>query len=104
MGFAKNARLNDTEAAQTYRSKYQIPGKQPPSIVACDGVTSDNFYSSNTIAGAFGDYVSVLTNGTGKYCATAEEDSAMTEVLPRGAEASVVDFGRINHHRHANRR
>ena len=64
-------------------------------MIACDGATSDVFYNGNVLSEQFSKYTSVITNGTGKYCATAQEDSAILEVLLRGAKAGIVDFGRI---------
>lgn len=96
IAFAKTAKLNDTKAAETYRKRFpHAPANQPPSIVACDGATSDVFYHGPTLGNAFDKYTSVITNGTGHYCATAQEDSAMLEVFLRGAKAGLVDFGRI---------
>lgn len=37
----------------------------------------------------------MLTNGTGKYCTTAQEDNGILEVLLRAAAAKLVDFSRI---------
>lgn len=81
--------------AQSFRTKYVAPANGPPSVIACDGATSDVFYNGNTLSSQFGKYVSVITNGTGKYCATAQEDTAIMSSLLRGAKAGLVDFGRI---------
>lgn len=96
MNFAKNVKLSDSSIAATFRKNYpQAPANQPPSLVACDGATSDVYYSGPILGTAFDNYTSLITNGTGKYCATAQEDSAILEVLLRGAKAGLVDFGRI---------
>ena len=89
------AKLNDTVTAQSFRNKYNAPGNKPPAIIACDGATSDVFYNGNILSGQFAKYVSVITNGIGKYCATAQEDTAILSSLLRGAKAGLVDFGRI---------
>lgn len=96
MHFAKDVKLNDSTTAAAFRKRYpHAPANQPPSIVACDGATSDNFYSGPTLGDAFDNFTSLITNGTGKYCATAQEDSAILEALLRGAKAGLADFGRV---------
>ncbi|KAI0028393.1 purine nucleoside permease [Vararia minispora EC-137] len=100
IAFAKTAKLNDTASAQAYRAKYK-PNPQfaaavaPPSIVACDSATSDNFWTGNFLAQAFENTVMVFTNGSGTYCTTQQEDNGVLEALLRGALAGRVDFGRI---------
>ncbi|TVY92556.1 Purine nucleoside permease [Lachnellula willkommii] len=97
MQLASQASLNDTKAAVAFRKQYDAstPGSQPPALVACDGVTSDNYYSGPTIASAYDAYTTLITNGSAVYCATAQEDSAILGVLLRGAKAGLVDFSRI---------
>ena len=96
MDFAKHALLNDSTAAAAFRKNYpNSPGNQPPTIVACDGATSDAFHSGLVPGPEFETYVSAATNGDGNYCAAASEDSATLEALVRGAKAGLVDFGRV---------
>ena len=38
---------------------------------------------------------SVLTNGTGTYALTAQEDNAVLEVLVRAHKAKSADYGRV---------
>ncbi|KAK4691042.1 hypothetical protein P7C71_g5878, partial [Lecanoromycetidae sp. Uapishka_2] len=95
VSLASKATLNDTTAAQDYRANYLMAAaKSGPSVVACDGATSDVYYSGNILSEAFGNYTTLLTNGTGNYCSTAQEDSAMLEALMRADVAGKVDFGR----------
>lgn len=96
MSFAKDVKLADSPTAAAFRKKYpDAPANQPPALVACDGATSDVYYSGPTLGTAFDNFTSLITNGTAKYCATAQEDSAILEGLLRGAKARLVDFGRI---------
>ena len=82
--------------ALKYRARLPYaPAKAPPSIVACDGATSDVFYHGLTLSNAFDKYTSVIINGTRKYYATAQEDNAIFEAFLRCAKAGKVDFGRI---------
>lgn len=100
IGFAKKAKLNDSDVAVQYRSHYASnpaykAGSQPPSVVACDVATSDNYYTGKLLGEAFENTTKLFTNGSGVYCSTAQEENATLEVLLRGALAHLVDFGRI---------
>ncbi|KAF2669932.1 purine nucleoside permease [Microthyrium microscopicum] len=99
-GFAKTATLNDSATAVTYRANFSgiagyEAGAMAPSVIECDGVTSDVWFSGDILSSYAANWTTLLTNGTGLYCATAEEDNATLEVLLRGALAGLVDFGRI---------
>lgn len=98
--FAKTAKLDDSDAAIKTRSKYATnpaykAGSQPPTVVACDEATSDNYYSGKLLGEAFENTTKLFTNGSGLYCNTAQEDNATLEVLLRGAIHHLVDFSRI---------
>lgn len=92
--------MDDSDAARKYRSHYATnpaykAGSQPPTVVACDGITSDVYYTGKLLGEAFEHTTKLFTNGSGLYCNTAQEDSATLEVLLRGAIHHLVDFGRI---------
>jgi purine nucleoside permease len=98
--FAKTATLNDSAEAVVYRANYATDeiyaaGAEPPSVVACDVATSDVYYSGRLLGEAFGNFTSLMTNGSGIYCSTAQEDNATLEVLLRAALAGLVDFSRL---------
>ena len=98
--FARKATLNDSDDAIAYRAQYATSqaftvGAAPPSIVECDVATSDVYYSGNLLSTAFGNFTTLLTNGTGVYCTTAQEDNATLEALLRAAVDKVVDFSRV---------
>ncbi|MCJ1390612.1 hypothetical protein MMC18_003473 [Xylographa bjoerkii] len=100
IGFAQTATLNDSSTAMAYRANYAStadykPGSEPPSIVACDVATSDVYYSGALLSEAFGNYTTLVTNGSGVYCTTAQEDNATLEALLRGALTNLTDFARI---------
>lgn len=96
MNLAKDVKLDDSTTAAASRKKYpNAPANQPPSLVACDGATSDVYYSGPTLGTAFDKFTSLITNSTAKYCVTAQEDSAILNSLMRGAKTGLVDFGRI---------
>ena len=61
----------------------------------CDVATSDQYYSGDTLSEAMGNFTTLVTNGTGVYCTTAQEDNATGEALLRAALHKLVDFNRI---------
>jgi purine nucleoside permease len=102
VSFARTAKLSDSAAAQAYRANYVTPTNRayeaaaaPPSVVECDVATSDVYYSGNLLSTGFGNTFKMMTNGTGVYCTTAQEDNASLEALLRGAAHKRTDFARI---------
>lgn len=99
-GFARKAKLSDTDISAAYRAKYAKQPKykaatQSPRVRTCDVATSDVYFSGTLLGEAFGNYTKLVTNGTGVYCTTAQEDNATGEVLLRAALAKLVDFSRL---------
>lgn len=100
-GFARRANLSDSETAKSYRTHYATPGGEyraatrPPGVTECDVATSDVYYSGQILARAFENSTKLLTNGTGDYCSTAQEDNATLEVLLRSSAHKLTDFSRI---------
>ncbi|GAB7349430.1 hypothetical protein MBLNU459_g8539t3 [Dothideomycetes sp. NU459] len=98
--FARNATLNDSDAAIAYRANYAASaafaaGAAGPAVYECDVATSDVYYSGDILSSAFGNYTTLVTNGSGVYCTTAQEDNATLEALLRAAVEKLVDFSRI---------
>lgn len=98
--WAKTATLNDSDDAVAYRANYAASeiysaGAAPPGVYECDVATSDNYYSGVILSEAFGNFTTLMTNGSGTYCSTAQEDNATGEALLRAAVAKLVDFSRI---------
>ena len=97
---ARTATLNDSAAAITYRANYAASsayaaGAAPPAVYECDVATSDVYYSGTILSEAFGNFTTLVTNGTGVYCTTAQEDNATGEALLRAALDKLVDFSRV---------
>ncbi|KAJ7175890.1 purine nucleoside permease [Mycena filopes] len=96
---AKTAQLTDTEACKRLRATYTSPifaaGAAPPSIVMCDTLTSDTFWTGAYLAEAFENTTLLLTHQKGVYCSTQQEDNAVLSALLRGALSNLVDFSRI---------
>ncbi|KAH7406410.1 purine nucleoside permease-domain-containing protein [Phaeosphaeria sp. MPI-PUGE-AT-0046c] len=101
VNFARTATLNDSAEAIAYRALYAssdgiyAAGTQLPSVVECDVATSDNYWSGKMLGESFSKFTRLVTNGTGVYCNTAQEDNATLEALIRAHAAGLVDFHRI---------
>lgn len=97
---ARKAKLMDSKDAKAYRANYAsnpayAPGAASPAVYECDVATSDQYYSGTILSEAMGNFTSLVTNGTGNYCTTAQEDNATGEALVRAALEKLVDFNRI---------
>ncbi|TFK78815.1 purine nucleoside permease, partial [Polyporus arcularius HHB13444] len=97
---AEKGRLADDEPSRMYRQNYAsdpafAAGAAPPSVVACDTATSDQFWTGALLGAAFENTTKLFTNGTGTYCTTQQEDNGTLEALLRAALARRVDFSRI---------
>ncbi|KAF7894506.1 uncharacterized protein EAF01_009957 [Botrytis porri] len=106
VGFAKKASLNDSSESIAYRAlyatdnataavnKYQA-ATHAPTVITCDTATSDVYYSGTLLGEAFENTTTLLTNGSGVCCMTAQEDNATLSALLRAALFKIVDFSRI---------
>jgi purine nucleoside permease len=100
-GFAQKGNLSDDPVAAEYRAKYAAAGAvyaaatTKPTVVKCDSATSDVYYSGALLSEAFENTTTLWTNGTGVYCMTAQEDSAVLEVMVRAAIYGLVDYSRV---------
>ncbi|KZT50895.1 purine nucleoside permease [Calocera cornea HHB12733] len=96
MDLVKNVKLNDSSDAQAFRSQWPFaPANAYPTIVQCDTTTSDVWFTGTLMAEAMGNISSAWTNGTAKYCSTAEEDNATLMSALRATLAGRLDFGRF---------
>ncbi|TID20882.1 NUP-domain-containing protein [Venturia nashicola] len=100
VNFARSATLSDSVDAIAYRANYAsdpmyAAGAAPPAVYACDVATSDVYYSGKLLGESFGNYIKLMTNGTGNYCSTAQEDNATGQALMRAAIFEFVDFSRV---------
>jgi purine nucleoside permease len=75
IALASNVTLNDSSTAIAYRAKYNYaPANEPPKVIAGDAACSDVYYSGHYLSEAFGNYTTLLTNGSGVYATTAQVD------------------------------
>lgn len=97
VALASKAKLSDNALAKTYRAQFPHAeaAAKLPSVFKGDTASSDNWFSGPTLGDAFTNYTALVTNGTGRYCMTAQEDSGTLESLLRATLAGRVDFSRI---------
>ncbi|CUM65697.1 uncharacterized protein PRCAT00003345001 [Priceomyces carsonii] len=94
---AQKATLNNgTQTNAKFRAKYtEKKAKSFPSVEKCDSLTSDNYFTGKVLNDYFSKFSSMMTNGSSKYCTTAQEDNASLEVFTRSQKHGLVDFDRI---------
>ncbi|ESZ90088.1 hypothetical protein SBOR_9526 [Sclerotinia borealis F-4128] len=106
VAFAQKASLNDSSTSISYRALYEVESNtaqanryqaatHAPTVITCDTATSDVYYSGTLLGEAFENTTALLTNGSGTYCMTAQEDNATLSALLRAALFKLVDFSRI---------
>ncbi|KAI0683881.1 purine nucleoside permease [Cytidiella melzeri] len=97
---AKEAKLFDDASSREYRARYSTSPEyakavEPPSVVACDTATADQFWSGRLLAEAMENVTRLLSNGSAEYCTTQQEDNGTLAALVRAAVRGVVDFSRV---------
>jgi purine nucleoside permease len=93
---SRDVALSDSEAARTYRAKYAYaPANQPPAVIQCDTMSSDTWFSGTALGQRAQAWTQLLTDGSGTYCTTQQEDNATFEALQRAASAGLVDLNRV---------
>ena len=94
---ASKANLSDNDLAKTYRAQYPHTeaASLAPAVFSGDTATSDVWFSGPTLGEAFANFTTLVTNGTAKYCMSAQEDNASLEALLRADLAGRADFSRI---------
>lgn len=93
---SRNVVLADSTQAQAARAKYgYAPANQPPTVVECDTLAGDTWWSGTRLGERAREWTKILTNGEGVYCTTQQEDNATYEALKRAASAHRVDLGRV---------
>ncbi|XXH02947.1 zinc-finger protein [Hypoxylon texense] len=98
---AQQAELVDSADSADYRARYvtdsgmYAAATADPSVVRCDSATSDVYYSGTLLSEAFENTTKLWTNqSTITYCMSAQEDSAVLNVLMRATAWGLVDFSR----------
>lgn len=92
---SKEAKLADSEAAKAARVAYPAPANQPPSVLMCDTLAGDTWFSGTKLGERAEAWTRILTDGKGRYCTTQQEDNAVYEALKRADAAGLVDVKRV---------
>lgn len=93
---SRGVQLSDSAQAQAARARYgYAPANQPPSVIQCDTLSSDNWWSGTQLGQRARDWMKLLTDNRGVYCTTQQEDNATYEALRRGAAQHLVDLSRV---------
>lgn len=87
---------NGTEGNAAFRKLYDYEAAQSlPSVVKCDVLTSDNYFTGNVLGDYFSFYAKLMSNGSAEYCSTAQEDNASLEAIVRLDKYGLVDYNRV---------
>ena len=93
---SRDVQLTDSAQAQAARSKFAYgPANLPPSVMQCDTVSADIWFSGTLLAQRARDWTKILTDGKGVFCTAQQEDNATYEALKRGASAKLLDLDRV---------
>jgi purine nucleoside permease len=93
---SRNVALTDGAQARAARARFAYaPANQPPSVLLCDTLAGDTWFSGTLLGRRATEWTRVLTDGKGVYCTTQQEDNATYEALKRGAAMNMVDLARI---------
>ncbi|WP_188705309.1 purine-nucleoside phosphorylase [Silvimonas iriomotensis] len=96
VALSKGVELADSKEAAAFRARYTYaPANQPPSVIQCDTLAGDTWFSGTRLGQRARDFTKIMTDGKGTYCTTQQEDNATYEALKRGAAAGLVDLNRI---------
>ena len=88
--------LADSAQAQATRAKFKdAPANRPPSVLQCDTVSGDTWFSGALLTERARDWTRILTDGKGIFCTSQQEDNAIYEALKRGAGAKLLDLDRV---------
>jgi purine nucleoside permease len=92
---SKTVKLADAPAAAKARAAYPVPANAAPSVIECDTLTGDTWWSGTRLGERAEAWTKLLTNGAGTYCTTQQEDNATYEVLTRATAAGLADDSRV---------
>jgi purine nucleoside permease len=96
LSLSASAPLIDNDKARAYRAQYLEPAARTrPSVLQCDTAAGDTYWHGKYLGETATRWVSVVTDGQGKYCTTQQEDNATYEALKRGSQAGLLDLQRV---------
>ena len=77
------------------RAAYPPPASLPPSVLLCDTVSADTWWSGTRLGERAEAWTRLLTDGKGRYCTTQQEDNATYEAFKRATAAGLADDSRV---------
>jgi purine nucleoside permease len=96
LSLSASAALEDSEDLRAYRRHYpEAPANQPPSVIQCDTLSADTWWSGNLLGEHARRWTRLLTGGKGVYCNSQQEDNATLNAITRGSQSGLVDLERI---------
>jgi purine nucleoside permease len=96
LALSHSVQLQDAQDLQAYRRHYpEAAAKQPPSVIQCDTLSGDTWWSGRRLGEHARRWTKLLTHGQGVYCTTQQEDNAVLNVLSRGSASKLVDLRRV---------
>jgi purine nucleoside permease len=96
LSLSVSAALEDSEDLRVYRRHYpEAPANQPPTVIQCDTLSGDTWWSGNLLGEHARRWIRLLTDGKGVYCTTQQEDNATLNALTRGSQSGLLDLKRI---------
>jgi purine nucleoside permease len=96
LSLSTSATLEDSADLRAYRQHYPgAPANQPPTVIQCDTLSGDTWWSGNRLGEHARQWTRLLTDGKGVYCTTQQEDNATLNALTRGSHSGLVDLKRV---------
>jgi len=96
LALSKSAALEDSPDLVAYRRHYpQAPADQAPTVVQCDTLSADTWWSGKRLGEHARHWTRLLTGGKGTYCTSQQEDNATLNALTRAAQSGLVDLDRV---------
>ena len=92
---SRGVKLADSDAAKLARAAYPPPASLPPSVIRCDTVSADTWWSGTKLGERAEAWTRLLTDGKGRYCTTQQEDNATFEAIKRATAAGLADDRRV---------
>ncbi|GAB2533891.1 purine-nucleoside phosphorylase [Nocardia heshunensis] len=81
VAWTRDVKLADSPDAAAERAQYPGQEGRTPSVMKCDTMTGDDFYSGKQLSDTAGYIMSQRTKGAGVYCTTQMEDNATVTAL-----------------------
>ncbi|HTV50536.1 MAG TPA: hypothetical protein VME21_05070 [Steroidobacteraceae bacterium] len=96
LALSRGAQLEDADDLRAYRRHFpEAAANHPPSVIQCDTLTGDTWWSGRRLGEHARQWTRLLTDGKGTYCTTQEEDNAVLTALTRGSQARLLDLRRV---------